>query len=158
MTFRKTLTAVGAAVALVVGTAVVAHAASLDDTVKQRQEAMKEIGSQMKTIKGYLGGNGTSADVVASAGKINALSKTTGGLFPPNTAHGSDAISVETEALPKIWEDPDGFAKAFSVLEAESAKLMEVASSDDPEAIGAQFGAMGKNACGGCHKVYRMKK
>lgn len=158
MTFRKTLTAVGAAVALMIGTIVVAHASSQDDTIKQRQAAMKDIGAQMKIIKGYLGGEGSAADVAAGAGKINALAKTTGGLFPPSTAPGSAGVGVETEALPKIWEDPEGFAKAFSVLEAESAKLMEVAASDDPEAIGAQFGAMAKNGCGGCHNVYRVKK
>lgn len=158
MTFRMTLAAIGTALALVFGAAVVAHASSQDDTIKQRQAAMKDIGAQMKIIKNYLGGDGTSADVAASAAKINAHAKTTGGLFPPNTAPGASGVSVETEALPKIWEDPEGFAKAFSVLEAESAKLEEVAATDDPEAIGTQFGAMGKNACGGCHKVYRMKK
>ncbi len=158
MTFRKTLTAAGAALALLAGTALVAHAASQDDTIKQRQAAMKDIGAQMKVIKDYLGGNGTAADVAASAGKINALAKTTGGLFPPETAPGSSGVTVETEALPKIWEDTAGFAKGFSVLEGESAKLVDVAATDDPEAIGAQFGAMAKNGCGGCHKVYRVKK
>lgn len=158
MKLKRTLTAACTALALIGGTAMMAHASSQDDTIKQRQAAMKDIGAQMKVIKDYLGGNGTSADVAASAAKINARAKTTGGLFPPNTAPGASGVTVETEALPKIWEDPDGFAKAFSVLEAESAKLEEVAATDDPEAIGAQFGAMGKNGCGGCHKVYRVKK
>ncbi|WP_425406056.1 c-type cytochrome [Hwanghaeella sp.] len=158
MTFRNTLTAAATALALVAGSAVVAHASSQDDTIKQRQQAMKDIGAQMKVIKGYLGGSGTAEDVAAGAAKINMLIKSTGDLFPANTAPGASGVTVETEALPKIWEDPEGFAKAAAVLEAESAKLEEVAASDDPEAIGAQFGAMAKNGCGGCHKVYRVKK
>jgi cytochrome c556 len=158
MMFRNTLTAAAAALAIVAGTAMMAHASSQDDTIKQRQQAMKDIGAQMKIIKGYLDGSGTAEDVAASAAKINATIKTAGGLFPASTAPGASGVTVETEALPKIWEDPDGFAKAVSVLEAESAKLEEVAATDDPAAIGAQFGAMAKNGCGGCHKVYRVKK
>ena len=158
MSFKNTLAAGSAALLLLVGSAVVAHASSQDDTIKQRQQAMKDIGAQMKVIKDYLGGNGSAEDVAAGAAKINAAIKSAGGLFPANTAPGASGVTVETEALPTIWEDPEGFAKAVAVLEAESAKLEEVAASDDPEAIGAQFGAMAKNGCGGCHKTYRLKK
>jgi len=133
-------------------------AASPDDKIKNRKSAMKEIGGQMKVIKGYLEGKGTAADVAAGATKINGLSKTTPALFVPGTARGEAGLAVETEALAKIWEDPAGFQKAWDVLIAESQKLAEVAATDDPEQIGAQFGAMAKMGCGGCHKVYRVKK
>lgn len=153
---RKAL-ALGAAFLISLG-AHSAWSASVDDSIKQRKADMKQIGGQMKVIKDYLGGNGTNADVVAGANKINALTKTTPALFKERSALGDAGISVETESLPKIWEDPAGFEKAWAVLAAESKKLAEVAANDDPDAIAAQFGAMGKNGCGGCHKAYRKKK
>ena len=135
-----------------------ASAASADDAIKQRQAAMKQIGGQMKVIKDYLGGSGTAADVVAGATKINGLSKSTPALFVEGTALGDSGISTETEALPKIWQDTAGFQDAWAVLVRESEKLAQVAATDNRDAIAAQFGAMGKNGCGGCHKVYRKKK
>lgn len=157
MTFRKTFAATATALALVIGTVVVAQASSQDDTIKQRQQAMKDIGAQMKVIKDFLGGSGSADDVAAAAAKINALAKSTEGLFPEGTSSGASGVSVKTGALPAIWEQPDDFANAWTVLETESAKLEEVAATDDPSAIGAQFGAMGKNACGGCHKTFKEK-
>ncbi len=40
---------------------------------------------------------------------------------------------------------------------AEAEKLMTVAAGGDKAAIAAQFGAMGKSGCGGCHKKFREK-
>ena len=153
---RKTL-AIGAVLMLSIG-ASAAWAASVDDSIKKRKAAMKEIGGQMKVIKNYLGGDGSAADVAAGAAKINGLTKTTPAHFVAGSALGESGVSVETEALQKIWEDPAGFDKAWGVLATESQKLAEIAATDDRDAIAAQFGAMGKNGCGGCHKVYRKKK
>ncbi len=133
-------------------------AASPDDKIKNRQAAMKQIGGQMKVIKDYLGGSGSAADVAAGAKKINDLSKTTPALFVPGTARGEAGLAVETEALAKIWEDPAGFQTAWDVMAAESQKLADIAATDDYDAIRTQFGTMAKNGCGGCHKVYRIKK
>ena len=135
-----------------------AWAASADDAIKKRQAAMKQIGGQMKVIKDFLGGSGTAADVAAGAAKINGLTKTTPALFTTGTARGDNGLTVETEALGQIWEDPAGFEKAWAVLAEESQKLVEIAATDNRDAIAAQFGAMGKNGCGGCHKTYRLKK
>ena len=64
----------------------------------------------------------------------------------------------ETEATMAIWEKPEDFKKVTMAFIAESEKLAQVAGSGDKAAIGAQLGALGKNACKACHDDFREKK
>lgn len=102
-------------------------------------------------------GKGTSAGVSAHAYLLNDASKQVVALFPKGTGRG-DFDDKTTRALPKIWEDWDGFKKAAADLTTESMKLAEVAGGGDKDAIAAQFGKMGKIGCGGCHKPFRGAK
>jgi cytochrome c556 len=61
-----------------------------------------------------------------------------------------------TEALPKIWEDAAGFAKAVDDYKAVAAAAA-AANPADVAALQAQLDAIGKS-CGACHEVYRLKK
>jgi cytochrome c556 len=61
-----------------------------------------------------------------------------------------------TEALPKIWEDAAGFAKAVDEYKAVAAAAA-ASNPADVAALGAQLDAIGKS-CNSCHEVYRLKK
>jgi cytochrome c556 len=67
---------------------------------------------------------------------------------------GSD--SGETKAKPEIWLDMDDFKAKLEKMQAEAAKLAEVAKSGDFNAAKAQLGETGK-ACKACHDKYRNK-
>ena len=140
--------------AIVLGAATVFAAGDGATAIKERQAIMKSIGAHMGGIKaGVAAGDGKA--VASHAKAINALAGVAGNFFPK----GSGPEAGETRALPKIWEEWDGFVKAAGVLVAESAKLASVAEGGgDAAAMGAQFGKMGKEGCGGCHKPYRKPK
>jgi cytochrome c556 len=73
-------------------------------------------------------------------------------IFPEGSDFG------ETRALEVIWQKPKEFKKVLDAFLAEATKLAEISHSGDKQAFGAQFKAMGKNACGACHKNFRGKK
>lgn len=62
----------------------------------------------------------------------------------------------ETKAKPEIWLDMDDFKAKLEKMQAEAAKLAEVAKKGDPAASKAQLGETGK-ACKACHDKYRNK-
>lgn len=127
--------------------------------IEKRIAYMKnDILKPFLTIKGFVkDGKGSAADVAKAA---TALSAAAGGIvadYPKGSGRGDHDDKV-TRALPKIWEDWAGFEKAAAALGAEAAKLASVAAGGDKDAIGAQFGMVGKNGCGGCHKPFRGEK
>jgi len=158
MRIHRKIGLAGAAIAAVLAVAAVppsnaAGGAAAD--IATRQAIMKSIATHVGAIKAAApAGNGEA--VAAHATAINALAKVVGNLFPKGSGKES---GVETRALPKIWEDMNGFVAADKTLIDESAKLAELAKGGaDGNAMMAQFGAMGKNGCGGCHSTYREKK
>lgn len=139
------------------GTGTAAAAGKAD--IEKRVAFMKtDILKPFLVVKGFVKeGKGTAADVAKAA---TALSAAAGGIskgYPKGTARG-DFDAKLTRALPKIWEDWNGFEAAAKRLAAESAKLATVAAGGDAGAIAAQFGMTGKNGCGGCHKPFRGEK
>ena len=136
-----------------------ASAAGGKEAIEKRIALMK--GGVLKNflyIKKYVKeGKGTPAGVAAHAHLLNDASKQVVALFPKGTGRG-DYDDKTTRSLPKIWEDWAGFQKAADTLTAESAKMAEVAAGGDKDAIAAQFGMLGKNGCGGCHKPFRGAK
>lgn len=70
-------------------------------------------------------------------------------LFPAGSNVG------ESEALPIIWEDAEGFAAAVEKANKAAAAFAEAAESGDKEAISGAFREMG-GACRGCHDRYRV--
>jgi cytochrome c556 len=72
-------------------------------------------------------------------------------LFPDNSKTGG-----ETAASPKIWENMADVKARFAKL-ASDAKAAQ-GSVTDLESFKATFGSIGKQDCGGCHELYRIKK
>ena len=152
-----------AALGAILAVALVMTVAAVPVNAMDGKEAIEKRVALMKggVLKNYLyaknfvkDGKGSAAGVAAHAHLLNDAAKQIVALFPKGTGRG-DFDDKTTRALPKIWEDWDGFKKAAETLAEESAKLASVAEGGDKGAIAAQFGAVGKNGCGGCHKHYR---
>jgi cytochrome c556 len=71
-------------------------------------------------------------------------------LFPAGTDKGN------TKAAPAIWTDSAGFQKAAMALSTAGGSLATAAKAGDATAAAAAFKAMAE-ACGACHKDYRLK-
>ena len=61
----------------------------------------------------------------------------------------------DSEALPVIWEDAEGFAAAIDKAKEATAAFVVAAEGGDKEAIGGAFRNVGM-ACRGCHDKYRV--
>ncbi len=123
------------------------------DVIKQRQENRKQAGGAMKAISEVIKAKGDAKAVTEQVAKLKTLSAAFVKMFPAGSDKGAD-----TEALPTIWSDSAGFAAAAKNADALTDKLGTAAASGDMAAIGAAFGTLGKDGCGGCHAKYRKKK
>ena len=125
-------------------------------TLKNRSEAMKGFGGNMKAINEFVEkGAGTPEDVAAKAGAIEEGSKQIVALFPAGT--GMDDGVGKTGAKKEIWDKPDDFKAAADNMGMLAGKLKEAAATGDKQQIADAFGALGKNGCGGCHQTFRAK-
>jgi len=124
--------------------------------VKERQETMKQLGGHMKAINEFVeSGAGNAEDVASRAASIREIAGKIPTLFPQGTSL-NDGVG-KTGAKPEIWSDWTGFQAAATKMGEEAGKLAEIAAAGDHDAIGAQFGSLGKNGCGGCHQTFRQK-
>jgi len=142
----------GMALVLIAGSPGAASAASDGAAaLAERQAVMWSMQVHFNAIKDAIGaGNNKAVEDHASA--INGFAKVLVNFFPK----GSGPEAGKSRALPKIWEEWDEFTKRPEALAVESEKLMQIAKSGgDAKAMGDQFGALGKNACGTCHQNYR---
>lgn len=157
----KTLLKRFALIALVAGFVPVAGPVSAADmaVIEKRIDFMKTVVlKNLKVIKGYVKeGKGSSADVAKAATALAAAAPKIPALFPEGTGRPEVAAKM-TRAKPEIWLDWDKFKAGAMALETEAKKLSKIAMTGDKGAIAAQFGAMGKNGCGGCHKPFRGEK
>lgn len=170
---RKTIFAAAGTLAIAVGALVVSgnwaqpsHAENLQladaaqmAAVKQRQEAMKAVGGNMKVIAEFVkDSKGTAAGAAAAATKIGEIATAIPEVFKVKaTLEEMDAVG-KNRGKPEIWSDWNGFLARGKVLEDEAAKMAAALNGGDAGAIEGQFGAFGKEGCGGCHKNYRGPK
>ena len=121
--------------------------------IKYRQAVMKANSAHVSAMAGILKGQvNFTDDLKIHARALADLAKIAAHVFPKGSNFG------ETRAKEEIWSKPDEFKKVLMAFQAESAKLAKIADGGDMEAFGAQFKAMGKNACTACHKTFREKK
>lgn len=124
-----------------------------EGVIKHRQAVMKAVGGHMGAMAGILKKQVPfTKDLAVHADAMAGLAKIAARVFPEGSDFG------ETRALEDIWKKPEEFAKVVQAFITESEKLAKVSKSGDINAFGAQFKAMGKNACGTCHKAFREKK
>jgi cytochrome c556 len=141
------------------GMAICASAAiSAEDlaaAVKERRDLMKKtvapaakLGGQM--VKGVVPFDGAKA--AKAMNDISGVPDKYVTLFPKGTEHGAIA---DSEALPKIWEDFDGFKALATKLKDASAKAAG-AAEQGKGTFTAAFNGMTK-ICKQCHESFREK-
>ena len=127
-------------------------AGSNSDAIKDRQQAMKDVGGAMQTLGAIAKKEAPfEAGVVEhNAGVIADALKNAAALFP----EGSDKGDVETWSMPEIWSDRADFDQQFEAAEVEAVALQSVSVES------AFLPALGKlgNACKACHQSYRRPK
>ncbi len=120
--------------------------------VLARQAHYKELGKAFGGLNGELRKETPDkAAIAAGATTAAALAKDLPSWFPKGS--GPEA-GVKTAAKAEIWTDAAGFAAAAGKLADETAKLQQVATAGDLDAIKAQMRATG-GACKNCHDTYR---
>jgi cytochrome c556 len=152
----KAMRSVILGVTLAIGVSASVPATALDgaQSVYARKAIMWSIGAHMRGIKAGLKAK-DGATVGAAANAIAAMSAALPGLFVLGTHQGS---KYKTRAKSDIWANIGKFAAANKVLQREARALAKVAKSNDPAAMGKQFGRMAKLGCGGCHRPFRGPK
>ena len=133
-------------------TAQYAVAQKPEDSIKYRRGGMAVIGWNFGSMAAMAQGKKPyDAALFARQAEIVAfMSKLPMEGFTP----GSD--SGDTKAKPEIWLDMENFKAKMEKMQAEVAKLADVAKDGNFDASKAQLGEAGK-ACKACHDNYRNK-
>ena len=84
------------------------------------------------------------------------LAKRMVGMFPRGTS--LNDMPGKSWAKPAVWSDSAKFKAAAMTLASWSKDLEGAAATGDKSKIAAAMQGFGKNACGTCHKSFRMKK
>lgn len=129
-----------------------ARADDADPVLAYRAQLMKALGSHITALFAVLDGEVSyDAHLAGHAAAMAALGVMIPDVFPEGSLGG------ESRAKPEIWQQWDKFTAAADNLAVAAGRLEAAARAGDPAAIGAEAGAVG-DACGGCHKVFRVKK
>jgi len=128
-----------------------------DGVVKQRMQAMKDMGQAMKDLAAMVRRE-TSYD----AERVKANTRTIAGHAGPSmlSLFPEGSNGPPSEARQEVWQDWQDFARLASDL-AEKATAMEVAARQDVGSnsstpMAPAFAALGK-VCSACHKSFRQK-
>ena len=148
MTFKTPFGSLGTLIGAAALAAALPCAAS-EGAVDYRSHTMEAIGGHMSAMFDILRGKvDHSEHLSVHADALASLAEITPTLFPPDSG-GSD-----TDALPAIWEDPEGFAERLDAFREAGAGLRAAAESGgDVMAAAREVG----QACRGCHDNYRRK-
>jgi len=124
--------------------------ASPEDSADYREAIMNTLRGHLVAssmiIRGLVEDRGQIAD---HARGLASTASELPHLFPAGSNVG------ESEALPVIWEDPEGFMAAIENANSAIKAFVAAADSGDKEAIGAAFREVG-GGCRGCHDKYRV--
>ncbi|HWQ39826.1 MAG TPA: cytochrome c [Burkholderiales bacterium] len=123
-----------------------------EDAIKYRRGVMAVIGWNFGSMGAMAKGDkpydaaafARNAEIVAFMSKLPLEG------FTPGSEKG------DTKAKPEIWLEMDDFKAKLEKMQAEVAKLADVAKGGDLNASKAQLGEAGK-ACKACHDKYRSK-
>jgi cytochrome c556 len=134
--------------------AVVAWAATPEEVVSQREDAMKTFGAGAKTLTAFVkDGQGSIDDVKAATAKMAGVSANLLALFPEGTAVGVG----KSAAKPEIWASWADFQTKVKGAQDAITALDAAAQAGDAAKVKTAFPVVGQ-ACGACHETYRQKK
>jgi len=157
---RKHLSILGAtvvAMAAVLGAGTVATLAADNETVvKERQAAMRQRSTDLRTINAYIDDKGgDQASAVAAAKEMLVLEQKIDASWLPGTS--STDLPGKSNAKPEIWTEMDKFKAMGAILQSGQQKLLTALEQGDKAGAKAIIADFGKNACGACHTAYRVK-
>ncbi|MDA7946031.1 MAG: cytochrome c [Hyphomicrobiaceae bacterium] len=134
--------------------AVVATGSFADEPAKERQELMKTVKKAVQVLVPMAKGEAPyDAKAAVDAMKaINGVPDPFVALFPKGSETGHD-----TEASPKIWENPAGFKAKAEEMKTASAEGIKQAGEGVDALKAVLFGQVLKT-CKSCHDEYRVKK
>jgi len=123
-----------------------------EDAIKYRQSALFLLGQHFGPMAAMAQGKMPyDKDAAARhAALAETLSKLPWDRFGPGTDQGN------TKAKPEVWTNQSDFKAKADKMQAEVAKLAQVARSGDFDTLKAQVGETGKS-CKACHDEYRNK-
>lgn len=123
-----------------------------EDAIKLRQSAMKLIGYNFGSIGAMVNDKKpyNKDEAIRNATRVEQLSGHPWEFFVAGSDKG------ETKAKAEIFKETDKFKAAGDKLQAEAAKLEQVAKTGDLAALKTQFGATAQ-ACKNCHDNFREK-
>ena len=122
--------------------------------VKQRMEAMSDMGEAMKAMASMVKGKQAfePALFIQSGETILEHSDMTPKLFPAGSMVG------KSEALPTIWQQWDNFVSLGYRTKTDAEKLVQMAQDGaELRPLTKQFVKLASD-CKACHKDYRKKK
>jgi cytochrome c556 len=137
----------------------VTAAIAQQDPIAARKALMKSNGDAAKAAGAMIKGD-TPFDL-AAAQKIFATFADAAAKMPSLYPAGSESEAGSSAAddfspSPKVWEDMADFKARFAKF-GDDAKAAG-SSVKDLDSFKAAVGDIGKNDCGGCHQIYRLKK
>ena len=147
--------AVAMAAVLAVGTAATL-AADSETVVRDRQAAMKQRSTDLKTISAYIDDKGgDQASAVAAAKDMLVQEQKIDASWLPGTS--SADLPGKSNAKPEVWAEMDKFKAMAAILRSGQEKLVPALEKGDKAGAKAIIADFGKNACGACHTAYRVK-
>jgi cytochrome c556 len=118
--------------------------------VKERMDAMAEMGKRMKAISKRVRSSEGLAKVSEDAAFIRDAATKLIPLFP------AGSTQPPTEAASAVWRNFEDFKVRAKALEREAAKLASM-SEADALSMARQVTAV-VEACSSCHEKYRIKQ
>jgi cytochrome c556 len=144
----------GAVVLVSLSMSVIVEAASPQATlIKSRQDKLRDMGGALKAIDDELKKGSPDWDniILPNADTLQSRSSFLLNWFPKGSGPES---GIKTYALPAIWQKGDDFTKLGKAMQAETAKLKQVAATKNTGALKDEAFTLGK-ACKACHDNYR---
>ncbi len=123
---------------------------SPEQVVSYRQDAFHEFKENSGMLRSMLKDK-SKWDQAAAQGYVSALEQASDRAFAaflPGTAVG------ESEALPRIWEEPELFKQAQGNFKEALANVKMAVDKNDPDLAAKDVAGLGR-ACKGCHDGFR---
>ena len=144
----RAIATIGLVLAASVLTAAAARRDDADALIAGRQAAFKLSGATLGSIKAAIDAGGDVTKLGNAAKALTDWAHALPGLFPAGSDGGA------SRALPTVWSDSAGFAKAAAAYEAAAQKLGDRARAGDGAGVAAQW-AVVRGTCAACHDTYR---
>jgi cytochrome c556 len=118
--------------------------------VAARQASLSLSAAAFGGMKGAIDAGQEPKSQLFAARALARWAKTLPSLFPA----GSEAAG--SRARPELWSDRAGFEKAVATYAEATAGLQAAAEANDKAAFAAAWEST-RQACGGCHQLYRVE-